>query len=150
MSEQQNTHICLWDFTILSSEHCCFLLTCYHNWWGSSFLWKTVQDRWRLQGSSGSSPFLPRTQKEEHWTPSYPCSTLVTDNADRVPVHEDSVNKRDTGADARRWGSASLHWHFQMAHVPVRREVLAGRKGPGSNRNCVGGAKAEGKTNKPE
>lgn len=68
----------LGDLTILSSEHCCFLLTGYRNWWGSSFLWKIVQYRWKLQVSLGSSPSLPRKQRKDEHLAAYAARLSLT------------------------------------------------------------------------
>lgn len=144
--EPQNAHICQWDFTILSSEQCCFLLTWHHNWWDGLFLWKIVQSRLKLQGSSGDSPLLPRMQlKDEDWTFGYLCQ-----HNHRQQMHSKCqytrkalhLNKVNIGADDGRWGSASLDLHFPIAPVPVRREVSAEGRSPGSKRNCMDEANA--------
>lgn len=138
----------LGDLTILSSEHCCFLLTGYRNGWGSSFPWKTAQYRWKLQGSPGSLPSLPRKQREDEHSAAYAARLSLT----MQTKCQDTRRAWTKGREAQTPGAGLclLHLYFQITLVPVRREMLAGQKGPGSKRKCVGGAKASGETNTPE
>lgn len=133
-------------FNILSSEHCCFLSTCYHHWWGSLFLWKTAQHRLKLQGSSGYSPRLPRTRLEGWRLSAQPPMSAQSSST----AHSKC---QDTGKALNlmnltqvqmpgRWGSAPLDLHIQISFVRCRRKLLLGRRGPGAKRNWVGRARS--------
>lgn len=118
MSKHQNTHQGLWDLNTLSSEHCCFLLTCYHNWWDSLFLWKTVQYRWSCQGYPVTHHFCPACSwrmRTEHSAPYI--STTGVNSGQWVWASRSAVTDVTQAQMPRRWGSDPLRLYFPTALV---------------------------------
>ena len=141
MLEQQNAHICQWDLTILSSEHRCFLSTCYHNWWDGNSCGKWCSPGWSCKGHPVTHHFCPGCSwrmMAEHSATYVSTITVKNYTASTSPLQETStMNKVNPGVGA----SATLDLYSLLFCARVKGSVCQEKK-PSLKVNCVSEAKA--------